>query len=98
MQIRRVSGFINANERLVSILLLINRDDLGGRHRFRHPEIDRLEDAAVDRNQLRGKAELVLFQSAGEQNFRYMAMLQNRIRGKVLGRLAEAGLEGGLAS
>ena len=49
-------------------------------------------------SKLRGEAELPLFESAGQQHFRHVPVLQDRVSRKVLRGLAKAGLERRLAA
>ena len=64
----------------------------------RGAEVDGLQDAAVERQKLRGEAELVFFEARDLQHFRHVAMVEDGVRREVFGDLAEAGFQAGLAS
>ena len=61
-------------------------------------EVDGFEDAAIERQELRGEAELALFEAGDLEHFGDVAMVQDGVRREVFGDLAEAGFEAGLAS
>ena len=52
----------------------------------------------MNRDELRGEAELAFLESRSTQDLGNVAVIQNRIGRKVLGDLAKAGLERGFAS
>ena len=56
------------------------------------------ENAPIDGQKLRGETELPLFEAAGQQHFRNVPVLQDRVGGEVFRGFAETGLERGLAA
>ena len=89
---------VQADEGLGGVLPLVDGEQVFGAGDVGGPEVDGLEDAAIERQELRGEAELVLFEAGDLEHFGDVAVVEDGVRREVFGDFAEAGLEAGLAS
>ena len=94
-QVGNLSGIIETDEGLVPVSGFVDGKEIG---RLVEADVDGFENAAVSGNQLRGERELRLGKTGVLEDFRDMAVMEDRVGREVLGRFAEVSLEGGLAA
>ena len=98
-QVGHLPGVVEPDERLALVAPLVDLEQISSAvESVDAAEVDRLQNAAVDRDQLRGEAEFALFEPRVQEHFRHVAVIEDRVGGEVLRHFAEAGLERRLAA
>lgn len=99
LEVGNRAGLIEADEGFVRVGFLVDAEEVFGiKIAAGGAEVDGFEDAAVDGDELRSEAELAFFKQRIHEDFGYVAVLEERVGGKVLGDFAEARFEAGFSA
>ena len=96
-EIWQTAGPVKADEFFRLVVAEVDVEKIFGGLDTSRAHIDGFEDAAIDGEQMGGKGELRLIETGDHQHFSNVPMIEHRVDGEIIGDLAEAGFETGLA-
>lgn len=97
-QVGQVARLIEAHEFLAGVVPEVDVEKLFGGLDIARAHIDCFEDAPIDGEQVRGECQLRFVETRDHEDFCNVAVIEGRIDGEIVGDLAEAGFERGLAA